>query len=79
MITQLWGVPVYKQSTNQTLSTFSDSELDVLKTAREECDIAKDMRQNHPSHTEVIKTKGSILSNPKLERINNLQVGEFDK
>ena len=34
MITQLWGVPVYKQSTNQTLSTFSDEEIDILKTAR---------------------------------------------
>ena len=31
MITQLWGVPVYKQSTNQTLSTFSDEEIDILK------------------------------------------------
>ena len=69
MITQIWGVPVYKRSTNQTLSTFSDTELDILKTAREECEIAKDMRQNHPSQTEIIKTDGHILT--KLERVNN--------
>ena len=71
MITQLWGVPVYKQSTNQTLSTFSDKELKTLETARDECDIAKDMRQNHPTQTEIIKTDGNILNKPELERVNN--------
>ena len=72
MITQLWGVPVYKQSTNQTLSTFSDKELDILKTTREEDENAKDTRQNHPTHTEVIKTNGNILTKPGLERVNSL-------
>ena len=72
MITQLWGVPVYKQSTNQTLSTFSDKELDILKTAREEDENGKETRQNYPTHTEVIKTNGNILTRPGLERINNL-------
>ena len=71
MITQLWGVPIYKQSTNHTLSTFSDTELDVLKNAREECKTAKDHRQNDSSQTEVVKTDGAILTKPELERINN--------
>ena len=66
MITQLWGVPVYKQSTNQTLSTFSDKELDILKTAREEDENGKETRQNYPTHTEVIKTNGNILTKPGL-------------
>ena len=72
MITPIWGVPVYKESTNNTLSTFSDVELDILKTAREECEIAKDMRQNHPTQTEIVKAHGDILTKPELERVNNL-------
>ena len=72
MITPIWGVPVYKESTNNTLSTFSDVELDILKTAREECEIAKDMRRNYPTQTEIVKSHGDILTKPELERVNNI-------
>ena len=72
MMSSIWGVPVYKESTNNTLSTFSDIELDILKTARAEDDIAEDMRQNHPGQTEIVKSTGDILTKPELKRINNL-------
>ena len=72
MMSSIWGVPVYKESTNNTLSTFSDIELDILKTARAEDDIAEDMRQNHPGQTEIVKSHGDILTKPELERVNNL-------
>ena len=72
MITQLWGVPVYQEPTNITLSTFSDTEINLLKNAREECETAENMRQNSPTQTEIIKKNGNILTKPELKRINNL-------
>jgi len=72
MIHQLWGVPVYKQSTNNTLSTFSDEELNFLNKSREDDELAKDFRDKYKTQTEIVKTNGQILKQPELKRINNI-------
>ena len=75
-ITQLWGVPVYKESTGFTWENFSDKEKEEFENY-EKNQIGKlphmEDLKSFNSRPKVVygNPKGKILDNPLLKRISN--------
>ena len=72
MITQIWGVPIYKQSTNFTYSQFTEEEKSILSKLRESCAVASNIRKYFPNQAEIIKNDGQLLNDPGLKRLKDI-------